>query len=113
MAANTGGIVGYGNYQYETEIANFNINNAYNIGTINIENANNKLVGSISGDGNITFNNCYYLKGTYDVGGTVTGITELDSINEFPSVLEVVNGDEAFKEDTNNINNGYPILNWQ
>ena len=113
MAANTGGIVGYGNYQYETEIANFNINNAYNIGTINIENANNKIVGSISGNGNITFNNCYYLKGTYDVGGTVTGITELDSINEFPSVLEVVNGDEAFKEDTNNINNGYPILNWQ
>ena len=30
-----------------------------------------------------------------------------------PKILDVVNGEGAFKEDTNNINNGYPILNWQ
>ena len=52
-------------------------------------------------------NNCYYLKGTYNVevgeSGSSTGITELDDISDFPSVLEVVNGEGVFKEDVNNI----------
>lgn len=30
-----------------------------------------------------------------------------------PSVISVINGDNAFVEDINNINNGYPILKWQ
>ena len=34
-------------------------------------------------------------------------------IDEMPSVISVINGDNAFVEDTNNINNGYPILKWQ
>ena len=63
------------------------------------------------------FKECYYLKGTYDVGvgesENSTGVIQLDSIEDFPSVLDVVNGEGAFKEDTNNINNGYPILEWQ
>ena len=33
--------------------------------------------------------------------------------DEMPSVISVINGDNAFVEDTNNINNGYPILKWQ
>ena len=45
--------------------------------------------------------------------GASTGVTELDDISKFPSVLEVVNGEGAFKEDVNNINGGYPILEWQ
>lgn len=35
------------------------------------------------------------------------------SSSEMPSVISVINGDNAFVEDTNNINNGYPILKWQ
>ena len=42
-----------------------------------------------------------------------TGVIELDSIDKFPSVLEVVNVEGAFEEDRSNINNGYPILSWQ
>lgn len=30
-----------------------------------------------------------------------------------PSVISVINGDNAFVSDTNNINGGYPILKWQ
>ena len=35
------------------------------------------------------------------------------SQDKMPSVISVINGDNAFVEDTNNINNGYPILKWQ
>ena len=35
------------------------------------------------------------------------------SADEMPSVISVINGENAFVEDTNNINNGYPILKWQ
>ena len=92
------------------------LNNAYNIGRIVIENGDSQTIGSISGRTNqITFNNCYYETGTYDVGvgesEAVTGVIEVDSIDE--SVLSVVNGEGAFKEDTKGINNGYPILEWQ
>ena len=96
-----------------------NINNAYNVGKINLEeNASSEYVGSITGrhSGYTTLKNCYYLKGTYSVDapgdGQNRGI-ELQNISDFPSVLNVVNGEGAFKEDTNNINNGYPILNWE
>ena len=96
--------------------SNINMNYAYNIGIIDLENGNSEI-GSISGVDFKKFTNCYYLKGTYDVGvgvsGTTTGVTECDSIEDFPSVLSVVNGEKAFKEDTNNINNGYPILDYQ
>ena len=95
-----------------------NINNAYNIGKINLEeNVSSEHVGSISGNaGFIALNNCYYLKGTYNVGANgdnLQGVTELENISDFPSVLEVVNEEGAFKEDSNNINNGYPILSWE
>ena len=106
-----GGIVG-GTIETAANIA---INNAYNVASIDANGLNSNQVGSIAGNASITFNNCYYLKGTYDIGvagnETITGVTELDSIDKFPSVLEVVNEEGAFKEDVNNINNGYPILN--
>ena len=96
---------------------NTSVNNAYNTGSIEAEGLSSSQVGSIAGSNLITFSNCFYLKGTYDIGvagsETVTGVTEWDSIEDFPSVLSVVNSEGAFKEDTNNINNGYPILEWQ
>ena len=91
------------------------ISNSYNTGVLDgISNAMN--VGGIVGikfSGN-TILNCEYLAGTCEVGigyGTSTGVKEVDSIDK--SVLEVVNGENAFKEDTEGINNGYPILEWQ
>ena len=95
-----------------------NLTYSYNTGKLETENNISKYFGSIVGDmGKMKLNNCYYLKGTYDVGvggsETVTGVSQLDSIDKFPNVLEVINGDNAFKEDSNNINNGYPILEWQ
>ena len=97
---------------------NATINNAYNIGIIELKNTTNQNIGSIIGNigEDITLTNCYFWTGTYSVGvgyGNDIGVTELDSIDEFPSVLEVVNGEGAFKADTNNINDGYPILEWQ
>ena len=110
-----GGIIGLvaGTGEYHA-----NINNAYNIGIINEEIVNSNLqTGGIAGTNwadLMIFNNCNYLKGTYSIGvggvGSSTGVTELDDISKFPSVLEVVNGENAFMEDINNINGGYPIL---
>lgn len=108
-----GGIAGSTNWSDTVKM-----NYAYNTGKIELESAISQNIGSISGNLKLaTLNNCYYLKGTYDVAigndDSIKGIQELDSIDEFPSVLEVVNGEGVFKEDTNNINNGYPILQWQ
>lgn len=93
------------------------INNAYNTGSIDANGLNSSQVGSIAGSNLVTFSNCFYLKGTYDIGVAgseiTVGVTEWDSMDKFPSVLDVVNGEGAFKEDTNNINNGYPVLEWQ
>ena len=96
---------------------NTSINNAYNTGSIEANGLSSSQVGSIAGSNLITLSNCFYLVGTYDVGvggsGASTGVTEWESIDKFPSVLSVVNGDDVFKEDTKGINNGYPILEWQ
>ena len=95
------------------------INNAYNTGKIEADELSNSQVGSIVGSNLVTLKNCFYLQGTYDIGvagnETFTGVTELQNISDFPTILSIVNGeDEAeFKEDKNNINNGYPILIWQ
>ena len=104
-----GGIVGRTN-----ETVASKVNNAYNTGLIDANGLNNSQVGSIAGNNIITLTNCFYLKGTYDVGvagsEAVTGVTELDNINEFPTVLNIVNEENVFEEDSNNINGGYPIL---
>lgn len=97
---------------------NNRMDNAYNVGLLEIRSAKDvDNVGSITGILKGIINNCYYLKDTYDIGiggsGISTEVIQLDSIDKFPSVLEVVNGEGAFKEDIGNINGGYPILEWQ
>ena len=65
---------------------------------------------------NIKLKNNYYLTGTasYGLGYYSSNVgAESLSADEMPSVISVINGDNAFVEDTNNINNGYPILKWQ
>ena len=77
-------------------------------------------------DGNSYIENNFYLKGSA-IGGAggqdVEGAMPLEE-SEMPSVISVVmtdsekvewNGEmvDIWKEDTENINNGYPILFWQ
>ena len=99
------------------------ISNGYNIGKIIAENTTSENIGSVIGttESTVILEKCYYLKGTYSKAiGLTNGlveenndITELENVIDFPSILEVINSDDAFKEDINNINNGYPILKWQ
>ena len=61
--------------------------------------------------------NSKWLKDTADLAISNKGQNVLDNsilvenINDMPDILSII-GNE-FKEDTNNINNGYPVLNWQ
>ena len=99
----------------------YTIENAYNIGNI-IKNNEAESIGSIVGQRwDSILSNCNYLKGTYSKGigslysssDTEEGVTELEDISDFPDILDVINEEGMFKEDANNINNGYPVLNWQ
>ena len=107
-----GGIIG----QVASEEWHADIYDSYNVGDINVENPTSIRVGSFAGNnsGNtISFYDCYYLTGTYEEGvgyGDNTGLTELQEIQDFPTVFEVVNGEGAFLEDRENKNDGYPLL---
>ncbi len=89
--------------------------NSYNIGKIEYEGGNILRIGAILGEGGETgtITNCSYLSSTAEKGmGTGTDVTtRVDNIEDMPDILSIL-GNE-FKEDTNNINNGYPILQWQ
>ncbi len=95
--------------------------NGYNVGKIAALNTQSDSIGSIIGSKSGNCKNCYFLKGTYDKGiGTLKdegqkyeGVEEKNTIQEFPTILEIVNKDGSFKDDINNINNKEPILNWQ
>ena len=112
-----GGIIGcsYGE--------NIKITNVCNIGNIILDqNLENEKIGSVAGSiEKVNLSNCSFLKGTYSKGigflkyeeVSVGGIIECGSMNEIPSIIEVINKTGAFKSDEKNINNGYPILNWQ
>ena len=99
------------------------INNFCNIGNIISDvkvTGKYNYVGAIVSlnysDGKIE--NTYYLKDTCANGieenwGNETDVDtlEIDKIENMPAILEII-GTE-FREDENNINNGYPILTWQ
>ena len=94
--------------------------NVYNIGKVTLDNSGG-LIGAIIGGRYIqeeyNFINCKYLKGSASnaIGDNYIfdGIEEIDDIEQMPIVIEVINSENVFKEDNNNINNGYPILSWQ
>ena len=91
-----------------------NISNCYNIGK-----AINGLVGN--NEGNIQY--CYYLSGSsskMQISGNIGTYEdcsdkteeELQS-KEFLIILNTGNTETMFIQDTNYINNGYPVLKWQ
>lgn len=100
-----GGIVGY--------IKNATISNCCNNSTINVIN-NTIALGAILGYNynNGIVNGCYYYKDNIEngVGQGVGSAIKIDDEKNMPNILSILGN--AFKEDTNNVNNGYPILNW-
>ncbi len=48
-----------------------------------------------------------------EVNVTKNNVEEITNIESMPSILSIINTENLFKEDIGNINNGYPILNWQ
>ena len=107
---NTGGIVG---------VINGNILNCYNIGNVNGYYAAGGIVGLLSKETNNSFKNCYNtgnVQGSGDAGELVGGNQSATQIQNSYTSSDTFGANDlgsAYKEDTNNINNGYPILNWQ
>ena len=121
---NIGTIEGYSPVNHlggiDANAQNGNITNCCNKGNIIIVEGKRNISGSIVGTGkNLIINNSKWLLNTASsaVGSSQGNVTDnsecIYTLEEMPSVLSIINGDSAFKEDTNNINNGYPILEWQ
>ena len=96
------------------------INNCYNIGNLKKLDEASGFFGALASTGkNLVINNSKWLVNTAEmsVSQNLGNVTDnsicVDTLEEMPTILEVVNGEGAFKEDTNNINNGYPILYWE
>ena len=91
------------------------INNGYSIANIiNVKNQLNCLIGKIAGLINPTgiITNIFYTKNNaYAVNNSIECQINLISDEELKKLAPTLGS--AFKEDTNNINNGYPILSWQ
>lgn len=116
-SSENGGIVGL-NYNYNTNIAE--VNSCYNMGYI----SNGSAIAGVNGTsnfngwkGNGKITDCYYLSnGLNGVGKTISGATSTTyarTQDQMPTVLSVINSDNAFVEDTEGINGGYPLLAWQ
>ena len=99
---------------------NGEINNCYNVGILKAE-GEPLVLGGVVGHANDTIiNNSKWLNSEVKnaIGEEGTGVVKnnlegLNNLEKMPKILDVVNGEGAFKEDTNNINNGYPILYWE
>ena len=89
------------------------VTNSYTIGNaksdITVATQLGKILGSDSGNGRRNFKNLYYLNtsigGSNIFGGVAQTEEELKDINKTLG--------ENFVKDTNNINNGYPVLKWE
>ena len=113
-----GGICGIHDNYKDTEDSY--LKNSYNIGNINGEVSGELYVGNIYGKTTSTtlIENCYYLQNSQYEGigqnnsdnSEVIGFTEDDKEELVSKLNKTIN---EWKYDTNNINNGYPILNWQ
>lgn len=100
---------------------NGKINNSYNSGIISLNCGG--IIGTIGNHpGEELFNNFYlnttskygiYMSYNSDYESKSDNETTPLSESEMPSILSVVNNDNAFTEDTLNINNGNPVLKWE
>lgn len=89
-------------------------------GTISYCYSIGQSTNGICGFSNAEVINCYYLAestrdDTTPPGGTVTG-TGYEEITDAATLLQNLNAEGSenrFREDKNNINNSYPVLDWQ
>ena len=93
-----------------------NMNYCYNTGKINLINSNIQCIGQIVGRCHrCIVDNSYGLTGQIDAIGSQYNSTINNVIliqeSEMTDILQVMG--ENFKADDGNINNGYPILDWQ
>ena len=115
-----GGIVGSSGDRY-SNLTTITLDNCYFKGRIDYTTDYSSYdVDGLVGDrgDKVTITNSKYLEKSLYLNGELqpddeNAATEEEMNSYMKSVLEVVNEDGAFKEDTNNINNGYPILSWQ
>ncbi len=78
------------------------LKNCYNAGTVKDAAGNNNNIGAVIGATRGTNTNCYYLSGT----GADSKGTEVETLS-----AELLG--DAFKEDTEGLNDGHPVLTWQ
>ena len=101
-----------------------NLNNGYKGGILGYTQSNSRETSSPDQYTKGEVYNSYYLTGTCTVGMNgqdITGQAEVMQKDNMPQIIEVVQNQieidgemlDVWKEDTENINNGYPILYWQ
>lgn len=135
--ANAGGIVGNAKYlsiknSYNTGKVSGNtrtggiggnvqntssIENSYNIGDLSAGTIG-QIAGFLSNSGKSasSINNCYYIGGENEkiAGNCENNATQITACAEITTADALLtNLGNAFIEDSDNINNGYPILSWQ
>ena len=114
---NTGHISGVGNIFDDFPIAGgiigftsnaINMSNSYNVGEISSTNLMGCLLGHIT-NGSTKVTNCHYLNTCQSEYGTSQSEVFMQSM-EFVNILNSQNPKLVWAWDTNNANNGYPIL---
>ena len=101
----TGGISG-------AVYTNASIENCYNVGNLK-STVGTAFSINCSGNSLVTFKNNYYLENTVNDSNDIFPQEEciVKNSQEMKELYSTLGN--AFKEDSNNINNGYPILQWQ
>jgi len=93
-----------------------NVEYCCNVGEVIYEGTSAYTVGTLLGYTEGTLSNSYALTNAQLNGigknwSSTPEPTKVNTVAEMPTILEIVGN--GFKADTNNINNGYPILSWQ
>ncbi len=92
------------------------IKNCYNTGTVSAASDSYAMAIGTNNGGGVDVDNCYYLKDSAPGGGyygKYKGTVTEKTASEMKSTAFVSALGSAFTSDTNNINNGYPILKIQ
>ena len=123
-----GGITGYGKYSSPIE-------NCYNTGAIkgttrsggivgqnmnstkvnycyNRGSVTGTSVGAISGFNGVSINNCYWDNSAAAAGGGTGSASDCEGSQNAESIYQKLK-DKGFAEDSNSINEGYPVLAWE
>ncbi len=87
------------------------VTNCYNLGNVTGGTNTGAVVGQ---DQNNGCSNCYYLTGTATYGiGSLSSTSGSKTETELKAADMITTLGSAFKADTDNLNNGYPVLTWQ